>query len=45
MKKNDILRQAAQHKMPDIEQVRKKNVSRNYIPLTAQNDIQHILPR
>ena len=24
MKKNDILRQAAQHKMPDIEQVRKE---------------------
>lgn len=41
---NDILRHAAQHKMPDIEQVR-KNVSRNYIPLTAQNDILHILLR
>ena len=24
MKKNDILRHAAQHKMPDIEQVRKE---------------------
>ena len=40
MKKNDIFRQAAQHEMPDIEQVRKE-----CIPLTAQNDILHILLR
>ena len=28
MKKNDIFRQAAQHEMPDIEQVRKECIIR-----------------